>query len=182
MRIARAWLAIAVLVTVVTAAGSGCIGSEVVRRSIDLQDFRSWAGQPAEVVPDSLAPAFVAIGTNVPEVSAGSFQGVDEVSLFVQLQNQGFTPDELTVYATDRIYPSANQVRENGVRLMRPVLVQAQAAVQIDARNYPNFAEGLDGVDELVRNGDFYLYVVGTGSEFRVGANVPTLSLLVVVD
>lgn len=173
----RVWL-----LALVPLLASACLFSDLERRTIDLDVLRAWAGQTAEVVPDSLAPAFVTISTRIPEIAGGSASSIEEVSLFVQIQNTALTTTEASVYAHREQIGDAATLRSEGVRILKPVTVAPQSAVQIDARNYAAFADGFDAFVELVLDGDFYLYILGEGASYRLNGNVPSLSFVVAID
>lgn len=161
---------------------AGCLGSSVERRTIDVSAFRSWAGQTTQAQPDTLIPGRVDVGQRIPEIGDGSAVGIEEVSLFVQLQNLDASPAEVTVYAMPRAVSDREVVLAEGLPITRGIAIDGQSAVQLDARNYPFQSRNFEEFVDLVSAGDFYLYVVATGDVFNVSANVPSLSFLVTVD
>jgi hypothetical protein len=161
---------------------SGCLGSSIERRTIDVSSFRSWGGQTAQADPDTLIPARVDVRQRVPELSDGSAVGIEEVSLFVQLQNLDAAPAEVAVYAHASRLTDLAEVLTVGIPVTRGIAIDGQSAIQLDARNYPFQAANFDRFVELIKAGDFYLYIVTSASEFNLAANVPTLSLLVTID
>jgi hypothetical protein len=179
MRIRALWLLAPSLLWVVA---TGCFWSSLERRTITIDGFRSWWDQPLDVPPSALIPARVPVGIDIPEVASGEVVGIEEILLFVQLQNAGFSSVEVAVYAHPDSLGDLDRVRREGVRILRPVLIQAQSALQIDARSYPTLATDLDRFEDLILAGDFHLYVVGESEPFRVGAAAPALSVLVTLE
>ncbi len=175
-------LATTILVAVLVPALAGCFGSDLQRHTVDLADFRAWAGQSAETNPDTLIASLVPIRSQIPEFRSGSVVGVEEVSLFVQLQNADDTVADVTVYAhRERLANRARLVRE-GVPITQAIRVAPLSAVQIDARSYPIDGANFDAFVDLITASDVYLFVVADSDEFNVAANVPSLSLLVTID
>jgi len=156
---------------------AGCWASEIRRVTIDVDGLAAWAGQSGSGSPDSLIGGLVPVTSRVPELLAGDVEGVEEIGLYVQLQNASFQPVEVLVVAHRSVVDRATLLAE-GVRLTSPIVVQPQSALQIDARNYLRYARGFEEMVQLVLGGDFFLYVVSEASTFAVNGNVPTISLL----
>lgn len=171
------------LVAVVAlAALPGCWSSEIRRVTIDADGLSAWAGQGAIFgAPDSLIGSPVLLASRLPELGTGDFDGVEEIGIYIQLQNSSFQPIDIAVYM-HRSRVDLSTLLAEGVRLTRPIAVQPQTAFQIDARNYRTFAEGFEEAAELIRGGDFYLYVASEASSFVINGNVPTISILVSVS
>jgi hypothetical protein len=161
---------------------TGCFWSNLERRTITIDGFRSWWDQPLDVPASALIPARVPVHVDIPEVSSGEVVGIEEILLFVQLQNSGFSSVEVSVYAHPDSLGDLDRVRREGVRILRPILIQAQSALQIDARNYPALATNLARFEDVILAGDFHLYVVGESEPFRVGAAAPAMSVLVTLE
>lgn len=177
---ARALCALALSIVLVALAG--CWASEIRRVTIDVDGLTAWAGQDDTFgAADSLIGGPVLITSRLPELRTGEVESVEEIGLYVQLQNASFLPVEMAVYAHRGLVDRATLLAE-GIRLTRPIVVQPQSAFLIDARNYDLLAEGFGEAAELILGGDFYLYVASDESEFVINGNVPTVSVLVAVE
>jgi hypothetical protein len=164
------------------AALPACFSSELRRVTIDVQAVAAWAGQGAGFgAADSLIGSLVPVTDRIPEVLSGGAQGVEEIALYVQIQNASFGPVEVAVYAHRSPVDLATLLAD-GVRLTRPILVQPQSAILIDARNYNLYAEGFEEASELLLGGDFFLYVASEASTFMVNGNVPSVSVVVSIE
>jgi hypothetical protein len=173
---------VATLAALAIALCGGCFSSEVRRVTIDVDTISAWAGQDDGFgAPDSLVGSLVPVTDRLPELGAGDVTGVEEIALYIQLQNASFAPVEAAVYAHRSPVDLATLLAE-GIRLTRPVLIQPQSALQIDARSYKLYATGFDEVAELALGGDFFLYVASEGSTFVLNGNVPSLSMVVTID
>lgn len=160
----------------------GCWASEIRRISVDTDGLRAWAGQDDGFgAADSLIGSPALITTRIPELGTGDVQSIEEIGLYIQLQNSSFVPVEMAVYMHRRAVDRATLLVE-GVRLTRPIVVQPQSALQIDGRNYDLYAAGFDEAVALMLGGDVHLYVASEASEFVINGNVPTLSLLVAIQ
>jgi hypothetical protein len=167
---------------VVSLLVAGCLGSSLERRTIDVPSFRSWGDQTEQADPDTVIPAKVDVRQRVPELADGSVIGIEEVSLFVQLQNLDATPAEVAVYAHASRITNLAEILAVGIPITKGIAIDGQSAIQIDARNYPFQSANFDAFVDLIKRGDFYLYIVTSADEFNLAANVPSLSLLVTIE
>lgn len=174
-------LTLALVLLAVTVLPS-CFWSEIRRVTIDVEAVAAWAGQDDGFgAPDSLIGALVPVTDRIPELVAGDVEGVEELGIYLQIQNASFAPVEVAVYA-HRSPVDLETLLAEGIRLTRPILIQPQTALLIDARNYKLYAEGFEEAAELLLGGDFFLYVASEASTFVVNGNAPSVSVLVSIQ
>jgi hypothetical protein len=160
----------------------GCLGSEIQRHVLDLPRMEGWSGQPGRAEPDSMVAARVPVSSRIPAFADGSASGVEEVALFIQLQNRSTEFVDVRVYGHPSRVFDIPELRRSGLAVTAAIALDPVSSVQIDARNYPRYGANFDGFADLIRGGEFYLYVVADTDTFDVAGNVPSLSLLVTVD
>lgn len=160
----------------------GCLGSTFARYTVEVEEFQSWWGlDPIDYSdPDSLIPSEVPITSQVASIADGGADGISEATLFLQIQNATSNEVKAVVYAHQTEIFDIDDLLTRGVQITRPLLVGAQSARQIDARNYPDVAMNIDTLLEFIAAGNFYLYVVGEVQPFLVRANAPAISIIVI--
>lgn len=176
----RALAAITILVTAILLPG--CLGSDIERYTLDLPRIEGWSGQSDLANPDSLVAARLPVASRIPAFEDGSAQGVEEISLFIQLQNRSTEFADVRVYAHANRVTGLDEVRSAGVPVTTSIALDPVSSVQIDARNYPRFEANFDAFADLIESGELYLYVVADTDTFDVAGNVPSVSILVTVD
>jgi len=160
----------------------GCLGSDVERHVLDLPRIEAWSGQVDLANPDSLVAARVPVAGRIPAFADGSAQGVEEIALFIQLQNRTTEFADVRVYAHARELTDLTEVRASGVPITTSIALDPVSSVQVDARNYPVYESSFEAFAELIESGELFLYVVAESDTFDVAGNVPSVSLLVTVD